>query len=45
MKRIKIVNGPLITPFRIVENGTLLIKNGRIIDVRQSVQAKAFLEV
>ncbi|MCE4563448.1 N-acetylglucosamine-6-phosphate deacetylase [Maribellus sp. CM-23] len=31
MKRIKITNGKLITPFRIVENGTLLIENGKIV--------------
>ncbi len=31
MKRIKITNGKLITPFRIVENGTLLIENGTIV--------------
>jgi len=31
MKLIKITNGKLITPFRIVENGTLLIENGKIV--------------
>ncbi|MFV0265956.1 MAG: N-acetylglucosamine-6-phosphate deacetylase [Draconibacterium sp.] len=31
MKRIKITNGKLITPFRIVENGTLLIENRKIV--------------
>lgn len=35
MERIKIVNGRLITPFRIVENGTLLIEDGRIVEVWQ----------
>jgi len=35
MKRIKIFNGRLITPFRLVENGTLLIEEGRIIEVSQ----------
>jgi N-acetylglucosamine-6-phosphate deacetylase len=35
MERIKIVNGRLITPFRIVENGTLLVENGRIVEVGQ----------
>jgi len=33
MERIKIVNGRLITPFRIIENGTLLIENGRIVEI------------
>jgi N-acetylglucosamine-6-phosphate deacetylase len=33
MERIKIVNGRLITPFRIVEKGTLLIENGRIVEI------------
>ncbi|MCK3683873.1 N-acetylglucosamine-6-phosphate deacetylase [Maribellus sp. YY47] len=33
MKRIKIINGKLITPFRVIENGTLLIENGTIIGV------------
>jgi N-acetylglucosamine-6-phosphate deacetylase len=35
MERIKIINGRLITPFRIVENGTLLIEGGRIVEVGQ----------
>jgi len=35
MERIKIVNGRLITPFRIFENGTLLIEDGRIVRVWQ----------
>lgn len=33
MERIKIVNGRLITPFRIIENGTLLIENGHIVEI------------
>jgi len=33
MERIKIVNGRLVTPFRIIENGTLLIEDGRIVDI------------
>lgn len=33
MERIKIVNGRLISPFRIVENGTLLIEDGRIVEI------------
>lgn len=33
MERIKIINGRLVTPFRIVENGTLLIEDGRIADI------------
>lgn len=33
MKRIKIINGKLITPFRVIENGTLLIENGTIIEI------------
>lgn len=33
MERIKIINGRLITPFRIVENGTVLIEDGRIVDI------------
>lgn len=35
MERIKIVNGRLITPFRIIENGTLLIEDGHIVDICQ----------
>ena len=33
MERIKIINGRLITPYRIIENGTILIENGKIIAV------------
>jgi len=33
MKRLKITNGRLITPFRIIENGTILIEDGRIMEV------------
>ncbi len=33
MERIKIINGRLITPYRMVENGTLLIEDGRIVDI------------
>ncbi len=33
MERIKIINGRLLTPFRLVENGTLLIEEGRIVEV------------
>lgn len=33
MERLKIINGRLITPFRIVENGTVLIEDGRIVDI------------
>lgn len=35
MERIKIVNGRVITPFRIIENGTVLIEDGRISSVGQ----------
>lgn len=35
MKRIKIYNGRVITPFRIIENGCVLIENGKIIKVQQ----------
>ena len=35
MERIKIVNGRVITPYRIIENGTVLIENGVIIEVGQ----------
>lgn len=35
MERIKIVNGRLITPYRIIENGTLLIEDSRIVHVGQ----------
>ena len=35
MGRIKIVNGRVITPFRIIENGTVLIEDGRISSVGQ----------
>ncbi|MEO5582409.1 MAG: N-acetylglucosamine-6-phosphate deacetylase [Saprospiraceae bacterium] len=31
MNKIKIVNGRLITPFRIIENGSILIENGKIV--------------
>jgi N-acetylglucosamine-6-phosphate deacetylase len=30
LNRIKIVNGKILTPFRIIENGTLLVENGEI---------------
>lgn len=33
MKRIKITNGKLITPFRIIDNGTLLIEAGKIVGI------------
>lgn len=33
MERIKIINGRLITPYRMVENGTLLIEGGRIVNI------------
>ncbi len=35
MERIKIVNARLITPYRIIENGTLLIEGSRIVHVGQ----------
>ena len=35
MERIKIVNGRLITPFRIIENGTILIEEGCIVKIGQ----------
>jgi len=35
MERIKIINGRLVTPFRIIENGSLLIEDGRIVEVRK----------
>lgn len=35
MERIKIVNGRLITPFRIVENGIILIEDGHIVKIGQ----------
>ena len=35
MERIKIANGRLITPFRIIENGTILIEEGRILKIGQ----------
>lgn len=35
MKKIKIYNGRLITPFRIIENGCILIEGGKIIDVKE----------
>ena len=35
MERIKIVNGRLVTPFRLIENGTLLIEGSRIVEVGQ----------
>ena len=35
MERIKIVNGRLITPYRIIENGTLLIEGSRIVHLGQ----------
>lgn len=33
MNKIKIINGRLITPFRIIEHGTILIENGKIVYV------------
>lgn len=30
MDRIKIVNGKIITPFRVIENGTILVEHGKI---------------
>lgn len=35
MERIKIVNARLITPYRIIENGTLLIEGSRIVHLGQ----------
>lgn len=35
MERIKITNGRLVTPFRMIENGSLLIEDGRIVKVGQ----------
>lgn len=35
MNRIKIINGRLLTPFRVVENGTLLIEGGHIVGLGQ----------
>ena len=32
-ERIKIVNGKLIMPYSIVENGGILIENGKIVDI------------
>jgi N-acetylglucosamine-6-phosphate deacetylase len=33
MERLKIINCRLVTPFRIVENGTVLIEDGRIVEI------------
>jgi N-acetylglucosamine-6-phosphate deacetylase len=33
MSRIKIVNGNIITPYRIIPNGTVLIEDGKIVEV------------
>ena len=33
MEKIKIYNGRIITPYRLIENGTILIDNGKIINV------------
>ena len=30
MKKVKIINGQIITPYRIIKNGTLLVNNGQI---------------
>lgn len=35
MKRIKIINGQLITPYRLIPNGTVLIENGVIVAVEE----------
>jgi len=35
MRRIKIYNGRVITPFRIIENGCVLIEGGKILKVQQ----------
>ena len=35
MERIKIINGRVITPFRIIENGTVLIEDGLIAAIGQ----------
>jgi len=35
MGRIKIYNGKLVTPFRYIENGTILIENGKIVRIGQ----------
>ncbi|GAA3956988.1 N-acetylglucosamine-6-phosphate deacetylase [Pedobacter ginsengiterrae] len=35
MKNIKIINGHIITPYRIIKNGTLLIKDQKIEEVSQ----------
>ena len=35
MRRIKIYNGRVITPFRIIENGCVLIQGGKILQVQQ----------
>lgn len=36
MKRVKIINGKVITPFRIINNGIVTFEDGKIIDVSKN---------
>ena len=46
MERIKIINGRVITPYRIIENGTVMIEDGKIVSVNQGeVECRDCLEI
>lgn len=46
MNRIKIFNGNIITPFRLIKNGTLIIENGKIISVgKKNIGVNDCLEI
>jgi N-acetylglucosamine-6-phosphate deacetylase len=46
MRKTKIVNGNIITPYRIIHNGTVLIEDGKVIDVlEKNISTEDYLEI
>lgn len=46
MEKIKIVNGNIITPYRIIQKGTVLIEEGKIVEVvEKDIRTEDYLEI
>lgn len=46
MERIKIYNGKIITPYRLIPNGTIIAEDGKIISItEENIDTQASLEI
>ena len=45
MEKIKIINGRLITPYRIIDQGSILIEEGKITAINQNDQEHAGVHI